>query len=87
MSLESAMDEWEKAIAPMKTTLSKDKKQRLEELISYPKPKDTTAKPLKGFKTFTFLDSLYLNQDGTPLGGVPIVGQIGITGLPSRLDG
>ena len=80
---EKALDEWEKAIAPMRTTITDEKKEGLEQLITKPDEASAASKQLKAVKTYTLLDNLFLNQDGTPLGGVPAVAQIGITGLPS----
>lgn len=73
-------DEWEKALKPMITdTITKNK---LEEYISHPK-NEGENKTLEAFKTHTFLDSLYLNGEGKSINGIPMVAQIGITGLPS----
>jgi len=73
-------DEWEKALKPMITnTLTKNK---LEEYISQPKSEGNN-KTLEAFKTHTFLDKLYLNSEGKSINGIPMVAQIGITGLPS----
>jgi len=73
-------DEREKAIKPMTTnTLTKE---ALEAYISQPK-NDGKNKTLEAFKTHTFLDKLYLDIDGKGINGIPMVAQIGITGLPS----
>lgn len=74
-------DDWEKALSPMKTEL-KPLSENYEKLISHPKP-EGSGKKLEGFKTHTFLDQLYLDSDQKPLDGIPIVAQIGVTGLPS----
>jgi len=81
-ALEGNKDEWAKATQPMKTDIT-TKKGNLDKLISHPKPSTTADKKLKGFKTDTFLDQLYLDENQKPLNGIPISGQVGITGLPS----
>lgn len=50
-------------------------------LVSRPKSKLTAKKPVKGFQTYTFLDNLFFSKDDVPLGGIPIVGQLGLVGL------
>ena len=50
-------------------------------LVSRPKSKVDAKKPLVGFKTYTFIDQLFLNEKDEALGGIPIVGQLGLTGL------
>lgn len=42
---------------------------------------ESESKTLEGLKTGTLLDTLYLKSDNTPLGGIPLVAQIGIVGL------
>jgi len=73
-------DEWEEALKPMITdTLTENK---LEGYISYPQT-GIKNKTLKAFKTHTFLDTLYLDGNGKGINGIPMVAQIGLTGLPS----
>jgi len=57
-------------------------KEQFVSLVSRPKSKVDANKPLKSFKTGTFIDNLFLGEDDKPLGGIPIVGQMGIVGLP-----
>jgi len=56
--------------------------ERYGRLISRPKSKVDAKKPLKFLKTGTYIDNIFLNEENKPLGGIPIVGQMGIVGLP-----
>jgi KaiC/GvpD/RAD55 family RecA-like ATPase len=42
---------------------------------------DAQPKVLEGLQTHTFLDQLYLNSENKPLGGIPLVVQLGVVGL------
>jgi len=53
---------------------------KYDDLISVPND-ISSMKSLQPFKTETLLDELFLHPDGTPLDGIPIVSQLGITGL------
>jgi len=53
---------------------------KYDELITVPSD-ISSMKTLQPFKTETLLDTLFLHPDGTPLDGIPIVAQLGITGL------
>lgn len=79
--LATGNDDWESAVKPMKEEITTTEKESLEKYISYPRGTNTPNKKPRGFKTFTFLDSLFLNEKGESLGGIPIVGQMGIVGL------
>lgn len=81
-ALEKALTGNEEENSPMKTDIT-TKTGNLDKLISHPKPSTSEDKQLKGFKTDTFLDQLYLDENQKPLNGIPIAIQIGITGLPS----
>ena len=75
-------DSWQLANKPFKQKSELEKEaKRYGVLISRPKSKTDAKKELVGFKTGTFIDDLFLGEDDKPLGGIPIVGQIGIIGL------
>lgn len=52
-----------------------------ERFVTGPTSKLLPTKELKGLKTFTFLDNLYLKDDNTPLDGIPLIVQLGVVGL------
>lgn len=57
-----------------------ERAKKLESFIS--KPSDTAEKkPILYLKTRTLIDSLFLNEQHKPLGGVPLGSQTGIIGL------
>jgi len=64
-----------------KTKVEEDAK-KYGSLISRPKSTADAKKELVGFKTGTFIDQLFLNEKNEPLGGIPIVSQLGIVGNP-----
>ncbi|MEM3641186.1 MAG: ATPase domain-containing protein [Candidatus Bathyarchaeia archaeon] len=74
-------DEWELATKPMTTKIEK-KEEALSSLVLRPDEAIEAKKPLIGFPTGTFIDHLFLTPEGKSLGGVPICGQLAITGLP-----
>lgn len=71
--------EWNRASQPF--TKPQKEAERYGKLISRPKDKVSAKKPLMAFKTGTFVDDLFLGEDDKPLGGIPIVCQLGLTGL------
>jgi len=75
----SAKNPSEDARAPF--TEQTNKPEEYGKLISRPKSELKAKKPMKGFQTYTFLDNLFLGKDDKPLGGIPIVGQLGLVGL------
>jgi len=74
-------DEWKLATKPMTTKIER-KEDKLSSLISRPDEAPEAKKPLLGFPTGTFIDNFFLTAEGKTLNGVPICGQIAITGLP-----
>lgn len=79
-SVRAPADEWELATKPMTTRIEEEDK--LKNFVLKPDEAVEAKKPLIGFSTGTFLDYLFLTPDGKSLGGIPICGQIAITGLP-----
>lgn len=76
-------DEWSVVEAPVKEEITEEEGESLKSLVSRPSGDLSSKKKLLGFTTGTFLDELFLSEDDvTPLGGVPICSQVGITGLP-----
>lgn len=55
--------------------------EKYGKMITRPKSKVDAKKELVGFKTGTFVDNLFFGEDDKPLGGIPIVCQLGLTGL------
>ncbi|UCD96927.1 MAG: hypothetical protein JSV35_02420 [Candidatus Bathyarchaeota archaeon] len=74
-------DEWELATKPMTTEIELKEKQ-LSSLILRPAEAEKAKKTLQPLCTDTFIDALFYNPEGKPLGGLPIVGQFALTGLP-----
>jgi len=74
-------DEWELATRPMKTEIER-KEEKLSALVLRPDKAPEAKKPLIGLPTGTFIDQLFLTPEGEMLDGVPICGQLAITGLP-----
>ena len=75
-------DDFEKANEPMVEELTDEVKADLDKLVV--RPQDSTSNIDECFyATNTFIDQLYLKQDGNPLHGIPLGIQLGITGLPS----
>ena len=74
-------DEWELATKPMTTEIELKEKQ-LSSLILKPAEAEKAEKTLQPLCTGTFIDQLFYNPEGKPLGGLPIVGQFALTGLP-----
>lgn len=68
-------------IKPFSFPIDKPKTLLYDSIISKPKEGTEIKKRLEALKTGTFIDDLYLSENNKPLGGVPIVGQIGIVGL------
>lgn len=75
-------DEWELVKESIDTDIEQEVDKYKPELIIKPAQNDIKPKKLIGIPTKTLLDNLFLDYDGNPLGGVPIVGQFAITGLP-----
>ncbi|MEM2936363.1 MAG: ATPase domain-containing protein [Candidatus Bathyarchaeia archaeon] len=82
MGVREPADEWELAVKPMKTEIKKREEERLSKFVLKPDVAPEAKKPLVGLATGTFLDLLFLTPEGEPLNGVPICGQLAITGLP-----
>jgi KaiC/GvpD/RAD55 family RecA-like ATPase len=74
-------DEWELATKPMTTEIELKEKQ-LSSLILQPAEAEKAEKTLQPLSTGTFIDWLFYNPEGKPLGGLPIVSQFALTGLP-----
>ena len=76
-------DEWTVVEAPLKEEIKKEEEETLSNLVLRPDKSVSAKKKLVGFPTGTFLDYMFLSEDDvTPLKGIPICSQIGITGLP-----
>lgn len=73
-------DDW--ALAKQPFMKVQEEAERRAKLISRPKDKVEARKPMEAFKTHTYIDDLFMGEDEKPLGGIPIVGQMGIVGLP-----
>ncbi len=71
---------WKDALNPLAQAQKEDPSAKYVVL-----PSDATdaKKKLLGFATGTFLDELFLDENGNSIKGIPMVAQIGITGLPS----
>jgi len=82
MGAREPADEWEMAVKPMKTEIKKREEEKLSKFVLQPDMAPEAKKPLVGLATGTFLDLLFLTPEGEPLNGVPICGQLAITGLP-----
>ena len=82
MGAREPADEWELATKPMKTEIKKREEEKLSKFVLKPDLAPEAKKPLLGLATGTFLDFLFLTPEGEPLYGVPICGQLAITGLP-----
>jgi len=82
MGAREPADEWELATKPMKTEIKKREEEKLSKFVLKPDMAPEAKKPLVGLATDTFLDLLFLTPEGEPLNGVPICGQLAITGLP-----
>jgi len=82
MGAREPADEWEMAVRPMKTEIKKREEEKLSKFVLQPDMAPEAKKPLVGLATGTFLDLLFLTPEGEPLNGVPICGQLAITGLP-----
>ena len=74
-------DEWELATKPMTTEIER-KEKKLSSLVLRPSTAEKAKKTLTALPTGTFIDHLFLTIEGTPLNGLPIVGQFALTGLP-----
>src|SRR5208337_2364345 len=74
-------EEGDSVSKPFSFPIDKPKTLLYNSIISKPKEGTEIKKHLEGLKTGTFLDELYLDENNKPLGGVPIVGQIGLVGL------
>ena len=74
-------DEWELATEPMRAEIEEERKE-LGNLVLKPDIAPEAKKELIALTTGTFLDDLFLTQEGKRLGGLPICGQFAITGLP-----
>jgi KaiC/GvpD/RAD55 family RecA-like ATPase len=74
-------DEWELATKPMTTKIVR-KEKKLSSLVLQPSGAKEAKKALSALSTGTFIDHLFLKADGTPLNGLPVVGQFALTGLP-----
>ena len=74
--------EWSLANAPFERQTKEQKQaEKCGSLILRPKSEVNAKKELTGFKTGTFIDQLFLNEKDKPLGGIPVVAQLGLTGL------
>ncbi|MFQ6085155.1 MAG: ATPase domain-containing protein [Candidatus Bathyarchaeia archaeon] len=75
-------DEWQMAGRPFEEEATAEVAREVGRYVVKPSKDISVKRPLKGFPTGTFLDKLFLSEKGDPIGGVPSVGQIAITGLP-----
>ncbi|UCH31930.1 MAG: hypothetical protein JSV05_00570 [Candidatus Bathyarchaeota archaeon] len=74
-------DEWELATKPMTSEIER-KEKALSSLVLQPSDATEAKKTLIALPTGTFIDKLFFLPEGKPLGGLPIVGQFALTGLP-----
>jgi len=75
------IDEYELASEPFKEEVEEEEVSDLERYILRA-DSSVERKSLIPFKTGTFLDDLFYNENDDPLGGIPAESQIAITGLP-----
>jgi len=73
-------DEWRVANEPFKTEEVKQA-EKYAKLISKPSLA-VEKKTIEVLKTDTFIDDLFLTHDAKSLGGIPLVIQLGVVGLP-----
>jgi KaiC/GvpD/RAD55 family RecA-like ATPase len=64
---------------PFATKLEDKKTENVTKLST----EESTVKQLKGFKTFTFLDQMFLNGEEKPIDGIPIGTSAICTGIPN----
>jgi len=81
-AMSGQQDDWQNALNPMKSPIKTENTETYENLIAHPK-NEGSNKVLTGFKTFTLLDKLFLDSNRKPIFGIPVVSQVGITGLPA----
>lgn len=81
-ALKSGTEDWEQAVQPMNAEITAIEKQSLEKLVVKPSL-DEKIKDLKGFKTGTFLDTMFLDSNGNQIDGVPFGSNCVLTGLPN----
>lgn len=75
-------DEWKLASQPFqKKSEGEQQAEKYSALISRPKATTEAKKNMAFFQTGTFLDNLFLTEEGKPANGIPIVCQLGLTGL------
>lgn len=72
-------NDWQLANSPFKQEI----KEQKEEQITKPSAQDQNKKELLGFKTYTFLDSMFLNEQDKSIGGVPFGSNIVLVGVPN----
>lgn len=76
------VDEWELVRRPMEREIKKERESELESFVLRPDIAVEAKKELQPFPTGTFIDRLFLKEDGSPLNGIPFGVQLAITGLP-----
>lgn len=81
-ALTTGTDDWEQAVQPMKAEITTTEKQTLEKLVVKPSLEEK-IKDMKGFKTGTFLDTIFLDANEKALDGVPFGSTLIMTGLPN----
>jgi len=77
--VQTPQDEWSVVAEPMKQPI--EERNEVEKFIIAPSKSVDEKKELKGFKTDTFLDGLFLDEEQQPLDGIPKCSQIAITGM------
>lgn len=76
------VDQWELARRPMEREIEEPREKELQSYVTRPDVELAAAKKIVGFSTGTFLDDLFLTEEGKPLRGIPFGAQLAITGLP-----
>jgi hypothetical protein len=77
-------DDWAIASEPMNVKIADEERKQLERFVLMASPTPETngsAKSLTGLKTGTILDAFFLNEKHEKLEGIPLCGQVAITGL------
>jgi len=76
----SEVDQWKLATAPLEGEIDLSKPE-FEEMILQPSD-ILEKKELLGFKTYTFLDLLFMDESFNCLNGIPYGVQLGVVGVP-----
>lgn len=76
-------NDWALANEPFTGKTEQEKEaEKCGVLVSRPKSKVDAKKLMAFFKTGTFIDEFFMNEEDKPANGIPIVVQMGLVGLP-----